>query len=140
MQIRKKKRALTLLEIMIVIFLIGLIGSVIGVNMKGSLDEGKAFKTRQARDQINDILMLEVARGVSIDEVVQNPTKYLANSGLVKKPDAFIKDGWGEIFEIKVHESTKNTLIVRSARLTAYDQKKKEKLGKAHVDAEDDAE
>ena len=41
----QKKRALTLLEIMIVIVLIGIIGSVIGVNMKGSLDAGKAFKS-----------------------------------------------------------------------------------------------
>ncbi len=55
---------MTLLEIMIVIVLIGLIGSVIGFNMKGSLDEGRAFKTRQAQEQIQDILMLEVARGI----------------------------------------------------------------------------
>ena len=97
----KYKRNLTLLEIMIVIVLIGLIGSVIGFNMKGSLDEGKAFKTRQAQEQIRDILMLEMARGISLDEAVQRREVILANSGLVKNPKTFLKDGWGEEFEVR---------------------------------------
>src|SRR3990167_6260687 len=91
---RRRKRPLTLLEIMIVIVLIGLIGSVIGFNMKGSLDEGRAFKTRQAKEQIKDILMLEVARGAPIADVVQQKEQYLRNSGLVLKPKSFLRDGW----------------------------------------------
>ncbi len=136
---KTKKRALTLLEIMIVIFLIGLIGSVIGVNMKGSMEEGKAFKSRKAKEQIADILMLEVARGVSIEEVVKNPQIYLENSGLVKNPETFLNDGWGTPFEIKVG-SGKNSgnVVVKSAKLTAYDKKKNEKLGKASTENEDD--
>src|SRR5438874_1720969 len=106
MKLHRKKRSLTLLEIMIVIVLIGLIGSVIGVNMKGSLDEGKAFKSRQARAQIKDILMLEVARGVPIQDVVDRAEVYLANSGLVKNPKKFLNDGWNEPFEVKVNAST----------------------------------
>jgi general secretion pathway protein G len=131
MKPRKKKRALTLLEIMIVIVLIGLIGSVIGVNMKGSLEEGKAFKTRQAREQIVDILMLEVARGVPIDEVIRNPATYLEHSGLVKNAKNFVKDGWGEPFEILPSQKTAGNIIVKSARLTAYEKRKKDKLSKS---------
>jgi prepilin-type N-terminal cleavage/methylation domain-containing protein len=138
MKLNKKKRALTLLEIMIVIVLIGLIGSVIGVNMKGSLDEGKAFKTRQARGQIADILMLEVAQGFSVEEVVKEPLKFLTNSGLVKKPEEFLKDGWGEPFEIKAHGTTHGTIVVKSARLKAYERTKTEKLGKPLADADED--
>ena len=52
-----KKRSVTLLEMMIVITLIGLIASVIGYNMKGSLDRGKAFKTEESQKQIKDILL-----------------------------------------------------------------------------------
>ena len=59
---RRKKRTLTLMEIMIVIVLIGLIGSVIGINMKGSLDKGRAFKTKEAIRQIDDIFSLEIAQ------------------------------------------------------------------------------
>lgn len=140
MKTKKKKRPLTLLEIMIVIVLIGLIGSVIGVNMKGSLEEGKAFKSTQARDQIKDILMLEVAQGASIDEVVTDPEKYLENSGLVKKPSAFIKDGWGERFEIKAAGNSNGNIIVKSARLKAYERKKAEKLGKSNQNSDEDDE
>lgn len=126
---RRKKQALTLLEIMIVIVLIGLIGSVIGVNMKGSLDQGKAFKSKQAKEQIRDILMLEVASGNSIDEVVADKEKYLANSGLVKNPKQFLKDGWGVPFEVKVDRHHEN-IIVNSSKLQAYEQKKRRQLGK----------
>lgn len=140
MYLRRKKRALTLLEIMIVIVLIGLIGSVIGFNMKGSLDEGRAFKTRQARDQIKDILMLEVARGTPIDEVIQQRELYLANSGLVKNPRSFLKDGWGQEFVINEDGRRNGNIIVSSERLRAYERKKNEKLGRNLVEIEEDEE
>lgn len=102
MQLRKK-RPITLLEIMIVIFLIGLIGSVVGYNMKGSLDKGKQFKTEQAQKQVKDILLLQVAQGEKLEDVVKNPELYLEQSGLVSKKQAsdLLKDGWNEPFEIK---------------------------------------
>jgi type II secretory pathway pseudopilin PulG len=127
----RKKRTLTLLEIMIVIVLIGLIGSVIGFNMKGSLDEGRAFKTRQAQEQIKDILMLEVARGTPIDDVIENREQYLANSGLVKKAKDFLKDGWGQDFEVKADGRANSNIIVSSEKLKSHDNKKREKLGRA---------
>jgi len=141
MKTYRTKRTLTLLEIMIVIVLIGLIGSVIGFNMKGSLDAGRAFKTRQAQEQINDILMLEVAQGTAIEEVVANPEKYLANSGLVKNPKKFLKDGWNQDFDVKVDGRKTGNIIVYSERLKAYDQRQREKLGKtAPTETETDDE
>lgn len=132
---RKYKRNLTLLEIMIVIVLIGLIGSVIGFNMKGSLDEGRAFKSRQAQEQIRDILTLEIARGTSVDRVVERAIQVLDNSGLIKgKAENFVKDGWGKPFEIKA--GPKDTIVVESATLKAYEKKKRDKLGKTEVDEE----
>lgn len=134
MKIHYTKRTLTLIEIMIVIVLIGLIGSVIGFNMKGSLDEGRAFKTRQAQDQIKDILMLEVARGTPVDQVIEKKEEYLANSGLVKDPKKFLKDGWDEPFSIKVSRKSKEEIIVVSEKLKAYERKKAEKLGKPTIE------
>ena len=132
MKTRKKKRTLTLLEIMIVIMLIGLIGSVIGVNMKGSLDRGRAFKTKKAQEQIEDILMLEVARGISVEEVIEKRETYLENSGLVKNAKELLKDGWGHEFEVKVGKSN-DKITVRSAKLKQYENKKSQKLGKTIV-------
>lgn len=133
-----KRRNLTLLEIMIVIVLIGLIGSVIGFNVKGSLDEGKAFKTRQAKEQIQDILMLEVARGTDIVSVLEDKEAVLANSGLIKDPKAFLKDGWGIPFTIKVVGAGQDRISVISDKLRNYERTKKARLGKAQQANDDD--
>ena len=89
------KKALTLIEVMIVICIIGIIGSVIGYNMKGSLDEGRSFKSEQGSKQVYDLLMLSVANGESIDEIIENPEVALTRTGFVKSPQKLIKDGWG---------------------------------------------
>ncbi|MBS0621276.1 MAG: type II secretion system protein [Verrucomicrobia bacterium] len=138
---KRKKRPLTLLEIMIVIMLIGLIGSVIGVNMKGSLDEGRAFKTERAIEQIKDVLMLEVARGTPAHEVIEKKEAYLANSGLVKNPKKFLNDGWDEPFQVYLSETSPDKILVKSERLKAYKAKKNAKLGKTgDLDEDDDFE
>jgi general secretion pathway protein G len=114
-----KKRFITLLEIMIVILLIGIITSVVGYNVKGSLEKGKIFKTEQAQRQIKDVLLLEVARGTDIDEVVKNHKKYLEDSGLLKDVSGMLKDGWGGEYIIKVSRDRSN-IDVSSANLNKY--------------------
>ena len=123
----KKKQSLTLLEIMIVIFLIGLIGSVIGYNMKGSLEEGKAFKTRQAQEQIHDILMLEVAKGEDMSRVIGDPEAFLKHSNLIKDPKKLIVDGWGKPFEITANQYNTD-IIIKSDSLASYEHKQREKV------------
>lgn len=129
---KKKKRPLTLLEIMIVIFLIGIIGSVIGYNMKGSLDEGKAFKTEQAMSRIREILLLEVAGGATLEEVVSAPKNHLEHSGLVDNADKLLKDGWGTDFKITVKNH--NDVRISSERYHRWLDSKNKKLGKATVE------
>ena len=131
----KKKKAMTLLEIMIVIFLIGLIGSVIGYSMKGSLDEGRVFKSERAIEQIHSILELEVAKGVSIDVVVANAERYLRNSGMVKDPRKMLKDGWDQPFIISVRAGR---ISVVSRRLDNFKRAKRERLGTPEPSAEEE--
>lgn len=123
----KKKRPFTLLEIMIAIFLIGLIGSIIGFNMRGSLEEGKAFKTRQAIERLSDILELEIAYGrAALTDVKERTEAILERSGLVKNPRNFLKDGWGNPLTIEVDEE--GQLSITSEKLVAYDLKKEATL------------
>jgi prepilin-type N-terminal cleavage/methylation domain-containing protein len=118
-----KKRALTLLEMMIVIFLIGTILSVIAYNMKGSLDKGRAFKTEHAISQIQDILELEAANG-------NNPTSddkagviaILKQSGMAKDPDKLMVDGWGTDFLVE-RDQEKDTIVISSEKYDAYKAK-----------------
>ncbi len=100
----KKKYAMTLLEIMIVIFIIGIIGSVIGYNMQGSLDKGKAFKTKEGVNKIYEIVQLEEAQGTLLnpDNFELSVKNLLINSGLVRKPSDLMKDGWGNSYKYKI--------------------------------------
>ncbi len=99
---KRKKRALTLLEIMVVIFIIGIIGTVIGVNMKGSLEEGKAFKSEKGSKQIYEILTLEISKGNLDPEEMTLSQIYDAvrTSGFASDPDKLLQDGWGKPYQI----------------------------------------
>jgi general secretion pathway protein G len=108
----KKRRSFTLLEIMIVIFLIGIIGSVIGYNMKGSLEKGKAFRTEQAMRQIDDSLSLLLAEGrTNKEEIEEQLAVALEKTGLFKKPEEIAKDGWGNEFRVNVSEKDQTITV-----------------------------
>lgn len=134
---RKKKQTLTLLEIMIVIFLIGLIGSVIGYNMKGTLEEGKAFKSVTTKEKLYDILMLEVAKGHSVEDVIKHKVEFLDHSGLVKDARKLILDGWGKEFDVRSNANGTD-IIIRSEAHDHYVARKKGKIG--HIAKNEEAE
>lgn len=124
-----KKRAISLLEIMIVIFLIALIGGVVGYNMKGSMDKGKAFKTKEAMSRVKEILYLVASENqLSLEEVVNNKEENLRKSGMVKNPSELLKDGWGNPFKIEVeYQGRRNNregkIVISSVAYDTYNQK-----------------
>jgi general secretion pathway protein G len=98
---KKKKRSMTLLEVMIVIFIIGIIGSVIGYNMRGSMDQGKAFKTKEGITKLYNIVHLEMdsaeiapLHGKESSEIQGEVQDALTRSGLVNRPGQYVIDGW----------------------------------------------
>jgi prepilin-type N-terminal cleavage/methylation domain-containing protein len=127
MKRKMQKRPMTLLEVMIVIFIIGIIGSVVGYNMKGSLEKGKVFKTEHAMRQIEEILTLEMAKD-RIEEKQMNEKQkikeVLKESGLVRNPDEIMKDGWGKEFDITIVNGEVN---VTSTNYENYKNKKIQK-------------
>ncbi len=132
MEIRRKiKRAITLLEVMIVVLLIGIIGSVLGYNMKGSLDEGKAFKSREGARQVRDILLMQVQDEDKLKKLVENNNlkeigEVLLDSGLVADPQKLLVDGWDVPYTFKVvDDNGVFDLKVSSNKLEAHEAKKK---------------
>ena len=118
------RRSFTLLEIMIVIFLIGLIGSVIGYNMKSSLEKGKVFRTEQAMRQIEDALSLLLAEGgTTREEIHADLPGSLGKTGLFKKPEEVSKDGWGAPFVVTVEND--GSILVASENYQKYLEKNK---------------
>ena len=100
---------MTLLEVMIVIFIIGIIGSVIGYNMRGSMDQGKAFKTKEGITKLYNIVHLEMdsneikaLEGANSEEIAEKVGKVLVDSGLVNKPQQYLIDGWKNKLEFEV--------------------------------------
>ncbi|MBJ7449210.1 MAG: general secretion pathway protein GspG [Parachlamydiales bacterium] len=124
--IRQKKRHLTLIEIMIVIFLIGLIGGVLAFNFKGTLDEGKVFKTEQGIETVHNILMLDVAQGSRIEDVVQEWTTKVRNSSLAGKPEALLRDGWGEPYNVALSNDGTD-ITISSKGLEKHKEKQRSK-------------
>lgn len=114
-----KRFYMTLLEIMIVILIIGFITGVVGYNVKGSLEKGKGFKTKQAALRIKEILSLEMAEGNADSNYIgtQWPT-YLKNSAFVKDLDSLKKDAWGNPFVV-IYEPTSGDIVVTSSKLDA---------------------
>lgn len=119
-----KREAITLIEIMIVILLIGLIGGVLTYNFRGSLDEGKAFKSEQGAEQIRNILLWDVAQGNhTLEEAVRDWPEIVKKSAFVAKPEQLIKDGWGQEYKVSV-SSDGEDLFVISDKVIAYRNKK----------------
>lgn len=138
MQKFRKKRALTLLEIMIAIFLITLITGAIGYNMRGALDKGKVFRTKQAIQQLNDLLTICLTEGTrNADEIAANPAQALKESGLAKNPDGLIQDGWGQPFKIYVARD-RQSFRIRSEGLENYDRKHRQVVTQTDQSVDED--
>ena len=108
MKRKKRKSPLTLIEIMIVIFIIGMISSVVGVNMRKSLEKGKHFKTKQAITKLYNIMEMAVADGTDLESssaeesLEDTVTKIVRNSNFVRKSKDVLADGWGKTFKVEM--------------------------------------
>lgn len=113
-----KRRFVTLIEMMIVMFLIALIIGVVAYNYQGAFDEGKAFKSKAGIEKLQTILNLAVAQDPSLlDDLSSNWQEIVRGSPLVKNPEGLIHDGWGEEYEVEV---TDGKIVVRSQKFTEY--------------------
>jgi len=113
-----KRRAITLVEIMIVIFLIALITGVVAYNYRGTLEEGKAFKTRAGIEKLDTIITLGLAEHPELaDNIESNWTKIVEASPLIKNPKFMMKDGWGEQYRVTLEDGV---VKIRSEKFEQY--------------------
>lgn len=102
-----QRRCVTLIEMMIVMFLIALITGVIAYNYRGSLDEGKAFKTKAAMEKLETVLNLEVAKNPSNrDEIADKWKSVVQLSPIIHDAKALMTDGWGEEYQVHIDQET----------------------------------
>ncbi len=106
---------MTLMELMVVIVIIGLVSSVVAYNVRGSLEKGRDFKTRQAMNMLEEVIALEVPSN-EIAHFLESPEKVLRDTGLVKNPKKLLEDGWGTPFKMALSRDGKE-LVIRSVHL-----------------------
>lgn len=123
-----KKRYVTLVEVMIVMFLIALIAGVVAYNYRGSLDEGRAFETKQNIEKVSNILELELAKsGVSDYNALVSGDGWkelVKQSPLVKDKVSIFKDGWGGDLKIRLSDD-KGSIIIYSENQYCKDHPEK---------------
>jgi len=118
-----KKRHITLVEMMIVMFLIAMITGVIAYNYTGSLDEGKAFKTKAGIEKINTVLDLHLAtHPEDRNDIGSRWREIVAASQLVKNPEELKKDGWG--MEYEVSSDSNGDIEIKSQKYIDYQNSK----------------
>ncbi len=115
---KMKRRCITLVEIMIVMLLITVIISVIGYNYVGSLDEGRAFKTKAGIERLRTILNIRAAEDPgSLDNIGREWEEYVKQSPLVQNPAALTQDGWGERYQVDVQDGQ---IMINSKKYDEY--------------------
>ncbi|MCB1136031.1 MAG: prepilin-type N-terminal cleavage/methylation domain-containing protein [Chlamydiia bacterium] len=117
--VAKRRRAITLIEIMIVMFLIALIGGVVAYNMKGALDKGKVFKTEQGMERLRSTLEMHIAEYPDdADRLESEWVRYVEQSPLVKNPKELTRDGWGQLYDVRMGQD--GEIIIRSEAYERY--------------------
>ncbi len=121
----KKRFSITLIEMIVVMILIATITGALAYNYRESLNEGKAFKTREGIARIEAIITIFLA------ENPQDPTNVkwddvIRSSSLIKDPDTFLKDGWGQPYDIRVYNDDHGEvkISIHSQEYDRYKQKK----------------
>lgn len=118
-----QKRQLTLIEIMIVMFLIMMILGVVAVNYRGALDQGKAFKSKVGTEQIQQILEFAIAQDPSLAQNVSSDWESIvASDPLVKNPASLTRDGWGEPYQVSIDGN--GAVTVSSRKLDEFNGQK----------------
>lgn len=111
-----RRRFVTLIEMMIVMFLIALITGVVAYNYRGSLDEGKAFKTKAAIERLQSIISMSLADSPNQD--ISAWQDMVRHSPLVQNPDSLLTDGWGQPYQVSLDGD--GNVVISSERYRAY--------------------
>lgn len=127
----KKRRSITLIEMIVVMLLIATITGAIAYNYRESLNQGKVFKTKEALSRIETILNLELAdRPDAANDIQQHWQDCVKRSPLVKDPNQFLFDAWGAAYQVALKHSDDTGqpyFEVESENLKRYENNKRAK-------------
>lgn len=118
-----KKNYMTLIEIMVVMFLIAMIMGVLSYNLKGNLEKGKVFRTQAGKEKIEAILELHVSEyPEDLPAISSKWREILKHSPIVKNGEELSKDGWGMEYRVSADQQS-GKITVESDKYNAYQKR-----------------
>lgn len=124
---KRARRAITLIEMIIVMILIAMITGAVAYNYRESLNEGRAFKTKELMSRLDTIIAIYLAenpeQAANIESSWQN---IILRSSLLKNPKESLKDGWGQPFKLEQRRGDGGQIeyVVVSEEYERYRKKK----------------
>lgn len=116
--IRKIRKTLTLIEMLIVIALIGIIGSALAYNMSSGLSKGKEFRNEQNKRKIRNMLDYEIfTNGQNPSEVAKDWLSYIQRSTLRDRDqtvEQLTQDGYGSVYHVTYDEHLDQIVVLSS--------------------------
>jgi len=121
---KKKRKNLTLIEMLVVIFLISIIASLVSYKIKDSLDYGRAFKTQQSKLQLQQVLDFSL-QDYSVSQLRESWQEVALKSWFGNGKNDITKDGWKRTFVVTFTGEDEDNVEVHisSPRYEAYRQK-----------------
>jgi prepilin-type N-terminal cleavage/methylation domain-containing protein len=126
---KTKRRAVTLIEMIVVMLLIATITGALAYNYNSSLNEGKAFKTKEGISRIKTILSMAMVENPEKqpEEIVNEWQGYVRSSPLAGKADDLLKDGWGKPYNVRIGgDNGSQEVEVSSEAYDAFQAKKRQ--------------
>jgi general secretion pathway protein G len=123
MKKKRRRLAVTLIEMIIVMILIATITGVLAVSYRGMLEKGNAFKTEQRIRRLEAILTTYFMEHPTEAGSNENYVSIINNSPLAgEKAEEMVRDGWGKPLEISVPSLDKDDwqITISSKSLTRY--------------------
>ena len=127
----KRKYAVTLIEMIIVMILIATITGALAYNYRGALDEGRAFRTKHTIERLEDILNLHVYNHPEdVSNLSQDWKTIVSQSALGsrgKDSKDLLYDGWGQLYQVTTVQEDGETMVRVSSKAFEQYQKKRGK-------------
>jgi type II secretory pathway pseudopilin PulG len=117
---RRRKYAVTLIEMIIVMILIATITGALALNYQKSLDRGRTFATQQRIERLHAILTMYFSQHPEQISINQNWPEIIDNSGLgPPNPNDLLKDDWGNAITVNVSTNDGTLAVVITSPMAA---------------------
>jgi general secretion pathway protein G len=121
-QIRKSAKAFTIIEVMAVILIIGILGSIVAVSVVGKIDKAKVTSTKANLKVLHSAVIqfkLDTGRYPTEEsgllELVEQPTDVTGwNTGGYLETTSLPKDAWGNDFIYQLSPDSGKAFVIIS--------------------------